>query len=279
MSEIKKLGGLMNLKGFDILSQKTPDILKFEDKEQICPKHGKVICYTTFFDDGTEEWSCPLCQEEKLAAEKKVEDEKQKEEAQRNRLQQISFYRDCNIEPEFYDKTLKDYVPKTPSQRKAKEVVEKMIMCGHGKVVLLGPNGVGKTALACAAVKELGGKIYSMYEISTMIRQSYTVKATRTELEIVNELASIPFLAIDELGRTKCSESELNWLSYILDKRHTRRLPFMLMTNGHFKSACENHGCPKCFENFLDNDILSRLRQDSSVVVIDGPDERRAKKA
>ena len=130
------------------------------------------------------------------------------------------------------------------------------------------------TMLASVAAKELGGKIYSMYEISAMIRQSYTVRAERSELDIVNELASIPFLAIDEMGRSKGSDTEQNWLSFILDKRHTRHLPFMLMSNAHFSENCPTHGCSKCFETFMDSDILSRLQEDSKIIQVEADDIR-----
>lgn len=187
------------------------------------------------------------------------------------------YLRSCNIEPEFFDYELKDYIPASKSQEKAKQAVEKMIAEKKGKVVLLGSNGTGKTMLASIAAKTLGGKLYTMYEISTMIRQSYTMKAEKSELEIVNELASIPFLAIDELGRTKGSETEQNWLSYILDKRHTRNLPFMLLSNSHLQKDCPQHGCPKCFQNFMDTDILSRLRQNSVIIVVSADDIRSKK--
>lgn len=197
--------------------------------------------------------------------------------AEHEKEERYKYFRSCNIEPEFFDYELKDFVPTSKSQEKAKTAVEKMITDKKGKVVLLGANGVGKTMLASIAAKTLGGKLYTMYEISTMIRQSYTVKAEKSELEIVNELASIPFLAIDELGRTKGSESEQNWLSYILDKRHTRNLPFMLLSNSHLIKDCPQKGCPKCFQNFMDTDILSRLRQNSVVIVISADDIRSEK--
>lgn len=233
-----------------------------------CDKHGEYKGIQTVYKNGiTVNSVCPKCKDEK----RKQEDDLVKEK-------HVQILKTMNIEPEFYDKTFDDFIPKNQSQEKALAVVKKMIAQKHGKVILLGSNGVGKTMLASIATKILGGKIYSMYEISTMIRQSYTVKADKSELEIVKELASVPFLAIDELGRTKCSDTEQNWLSYILDKRHTRNLPFMLMSNGHFKKFCKFGGCPKCFENFVDNDILSRLRQDSSIVVIEAPDERSNRK-
>ena len=98
--------------------------------------------------------------------------------------------------------------------------------------------------------------------------------AVKTELEIVQELASIPMLVIDEMGRSKGSEAELNWLSYILDKRHTRNLPFMLLTNTHLSRDCPKKGCDFCFERYVNNDVLSRLRQNSQIITIKAPDYR-----
>lgn len=233
-----------------------------------CDKHGSYEAECIVFNDGTNvQIECPICQKE-------YEIEFEKKEVEKNKLAQYEKYRKQNIEPEFFDKSFDDFISKTESQKKALEAVKKMVSEKHGKIVLIGANGVGKTMLASIATKKLGGMIYSMYEISVMIRQSYTIKANRSELEIVNELASVPFLAIDELGRTKGSETEQNWLSYILDKRHTRKLPFMLLSNGHFKKFCKEGGCPRCFENFVDNDVLSRLHEDSTVIMIDAPDNR-----
>ena len=116
-----------------------------------------------------------------------------------------------------------------------------------------------------------------MYEITTMIRQSYSARAEKTELEITKELASLPMLVIDEMGRTKGSDAELNWLSYILDKRHTRRLPFMILSNTHLSRDCPKKGCDSCFERFVNNDVLSRLRQETKIITIKAPDYRGRK--
>lgn len=237
---------------------------KTEKRTLICEKHGAYEADCLVFPDGGfRETACPKCLEIARKAEEAEKESKLREK-----------WKAQNIEPEFYGKSFDDFVPKTESQRLALEAVKRMVAEKHGKVVLLGANGVGKTMLASIACKELGGYIYSMYEISAMIRQSYTAKAVKSELEIVNELSSVPFLAIDELGRVKSTESVLDWLSAILDKRHTRNLPFMLMSNGHFRKFCKLGGCPKCFENMLDNDILSRLNQDGAIIAIEAPDAR-----
>lgn len=238
-----------------------------------CKKHGEVNGY--YFETSVEkEYVCPLCEEEARKAEKEAEIARQAEYLKKQRY---DTYRERNIEPEYWEKELKDYIPQTPEQEKALAAVNDMIAKKSGKVILLGSNGVGKTFLGSMAVKALDGKILSMYEITTMIRQSYSVKAERTELEIVQDLASIPMLVIDEMGRTKGSDAELNWLSYILDKRHTRNLPFMILTNTHLSRDCPKKGCDSCFERFVNNDVLSRLRENSKIITIKAPDYRARK--
>ena len=230
--------------------------------------HGKFKTIINVYDDGNEqhEKGCPECEKEW----ERLEKEQQEKEL-------LKHYENCNIEPEYYGKTLNDYEIKTPTQAEALKAAEDILNKKLGKLVLLGSHGVGKSMLASILANEMNGKIYSMYEISTMIRQSYTARAEKSELEIVKDLASIPFLAIDEVGRTNGSNSELNWLSYILDKRHVRKLPFMLISNGHLRRNCPDGGCDECFENYMDSDVISRLRQDSKVINIVADDYRAGK--
>jgi len=41
------------------------------------------------------------------------------------------------------------------------------------------------------------------------------------------------------------------------------------------KKQCKLGGCEKCVENLIDNDLLSRLQQDSAIIYINAPDERK----
>ena len=256
---------------------KTPKALfgvfKLSECEFECKKHGKVK--GLYFDRGNERiYRCPKCEKEEQQKEQEEELLRQTECLRKGR---IETYRKRNIEAEYWEKEITDFIPQTKEQKDALEAVKKMIAEKSGKIILLGSNGVGKTFLGSMAVKALGGKILSMYEITTMIRQSYSIRAEKTELEIVQDLASIPMLVIDEMGRTKGSDAELNWLSYILDKRHTRDLPFMILTNTHLSRDCPKKGCVGCFERFVNNDILSRLRQNSKIITIKAPDYRAKK--
>lgn len=265
------------IKGLNFTQFSYP-VVKIESKtevEKTCEKHGLYKAQVIKFVDGQSEVSgCPFCIEEEHMAEENL---RKLENKALTELKNLERCKAANIRPEFYNITLEDYKPKTNGQEFAKEAVRKMIETKSGKIVILGSNGVGKTMLSSIAAKELGGKIYKQYEIATMIRQSYSANSDKTEMEIVKELSEIPFLAIDEVGRTANSEAVQNWFSEILDERHSRNLPFMLTGNLHFRKNCTENGCSKCFENYFDNDILSRLRQNATIIVIKAPDERTDK--
>lgn len=242
-----------------------------------CEKHGDVKIEAVFFNGEAANVTCPLCDKE---AEEACRAQTEARKKQREREAFIALCKQERVEPEFYDKTLDNYQPKTESQQRAKAAVTKLIASQKGKIVLLGANGSGKSHLGNCAVKALGGKVYTAYEIGCMIRQSYSKLAKRTELEILEELAAIPLLFIDELDKNKVSTFQLSWLSYVLDKRHSRGLPFVLATNAHLSKDCPvgKAHCPDCFENFLGNDILSRLSQDSEIITMyDAPDYRRVR--
>lgn len=248
----------------------TFDKFKPVDCAFTCSKHGEVHGFYMMIGE-EKSYFCPECAKELAIQEQEKE---RKAEAERQKRALLNSYRERNIEPEYWDKEIKDFIPKTLDQKKALDAVNDLIKRKSGKVIILGGNGVGKTFLGSMVVKVLGGRILSMYEITTMIRQSYSPRAEKTELEIVNELATIPMLVIDEMGRTKGSDAELNWLSFILDKRHTRNLPFMILSNTHLSRDCHKKGCDGCFERFVNNDVLSRLRQNTKIITIKAPDFR-----
>jgi len=183
-----------------------------------------------------------------------------------------------NIEPLFYDATFDNFETPTEELRQAKETVLNLVKGETQQIIMTGKNGTGKTHLAVAALKELGGKIFSMYEITTRIRATYSVIATEHELTVVNELARLPLLVIDEIGRTKGSDAETNWLSYIIDKRHSRFLPTILISNKHVRKYCPDKakgGCKECLENYISDDIMSRINEGGILLQFSGEDWRK----
>ena len=237
-----------------------------------CEKHGDYTEQIIDISGFNFRTGCPACEKERDEIEHQ-EGIRQAQEAERERLESL------NIEPMYFDSTLDNFIAGSPEQIRALEYARAMVKDRAGKLVLLGSNGTGKTHLAVGIVRILGGAIFSMYEITTRIRASYVSGAKETELDIVDELARIPMLAIDEIGRTKGSDAETNWLSYIIDKRHTRGLPLMLISNKHARKTCPDGGCQNCLENYISEDIMSRLAEDGHLVNMIGEDYRRKKRA
>jgi DNA replication protein DnaC len=270
MDEIKTMDSMFS----NMLHFEEPKVVEECDKDAECAVHGKYQTHYIKFDNGSEIFEprfCPKCEEERIL-------EHRQREAEASRIMLLEDYRRRNISPEFFDKSLDDYVATTKGQKAALKAVEDIVSKRKGKLILIGTNGCGKTMLGNIAVKIMGGKIYTMYEIATRIRQSYIPGAKETELDILNELINEPLLVIDEVGRLKMSEAVQDWFSYVLDKRHTYNKPYFIIGNLHFKNDCEkkeNGGCPKCFENYFDTDILSRLTQDSIIIEIIANDHRR----
>ena len=237
-----------------------------------CEKHGDYTEQTADIFGISLHTGCPACEKEREEIEYQ-EGVRQAQEAERERLESL------NIEPMYFTSTLDNFIAGSPEQQRALSYAQAMVKDRAGKLVLLGSNGTGKTHLAVGIVRILGGAIYSMYEITTRIRASYVSGAKETELQIVDELARIPMLAIDEIGRTKGSDAETNWLSYIVDKRHARGLPLMLISNKHTRKTCPDGGCQNCLENYISEDIMSRLSEDGHLVNMTGEDYRRKKRA
>jgi DNA replication protein DnaC len=237
-----------------------------------CEKHGDYTEQTTDIFGFILRTGCPACEKE-LDEIEHQEEVRQAQKAERARLESL------NIEPMYFGSTLDNFIVGSPEQERALSYAQAMVKDRAGKLVLLGSNGTGKTHLAVGVVRELSGRLYSMYEITTRIRASYVSGAKETELDIVDELARIPMLAIDEIGRTKGSDAETNWLSYIIDKRHTRNLPLILISNKHTRKTCPDGGCQNCLENYISEDIMSRLAEDGHLVNMIGEDYRRKKRA
>ena len=238
-------------------------------EERICTKHGKYSAHISEIMGKTFETGCPECEKE-TDAQNRTDETKQAQE------ELIKRYKAMNIEREFYDATFENYIAETQNEKHALSTMQKIVAERKGKIILLGRNGSGKSHLMAVAVKTLGGYMYSMYEISTMIRQSYTTVAKESELDIVNRLASCSMLAIDEIGRTKGGEAEQNWLSYIIDKRHVRGLPLAMASNKLPRRLITDVSKDVPFESYIDSDILSRFQQDTEIItLIDSRDHRR----
>jgi len=216
--------------------------------------------------------TCPECENQYLENEKKI----LRKEYEELNIQKMELK---GIEPMYYESDFDNFSTETAEMVAAKKAVIELTENKTGKIVMIGKNGTGKTHLAIAALKRFKySHIYSMFEIGAIIRASYSKKDS-SELKVLNMFIDFDLLVIDELGRTKGSDSELNWLSYIIDKRHTRNKPIIIISNNHLKKDCPKDGnCNKCLENYIDTDMISRLVENGKIIKFTGKDFRRGKR-
>lgn len=232
-----------------------------------CDRHGNYESKELEIFGKRFESGCPLCEKEE---QERTTSELQEAE-KRMKLQQLQ---KRGIEPEFYDATLENYRAENESETAALRACKDLVAGKIQKVLLLGSNGTGKTHLGNAVAKKLGGVRITMYELSARIRQGYTTG--ECELDILDALLQYPVIVIDEIGRTKGSDAELNWLSYLIDKAHTRGIRMLLISNKHQAARLPKERKAEAIEFFLPNDAISRLRQHSVIVEVEGRDRRAA---
>ena len=150
----------------------------------------------------------------------------------------------CRIPPRYEHCLLHDFVPGTPSQRAAKERAERYVAgypflgADEGLGLLLtGGNGVGKTHLAVAILRELvqrknaRGQFWDFHELIREIKNSYDNETKTTELQVLEPVVEADVLVLDDLGAWKMTDWMNDTLSYILNSRYTARRPTILTTN------------------------------------------------
>lgn len=221
-----------------------------------------------------------------------VEKEEIKEKAIRKQNQEKShkeWLKKLNVKERYDNSTLQNYKPLNQSQSEALQACYKLQNKEITKLVLLGSNGLGKTHLASALVKANNGLLMTAYEMFATYRACFNANSKHTELDVINRLSTVPLLAIDEFGRTKGSEAEENFLSVIIDNRHSNDLPTLILSNLIRKRDCvffdannpdRCKSCQRndCLESRITKDVLSRLRENSSVVYMTGEDYRKQSK-
>jgi DNA replication protein DnaC len=178
------------------------------------------------------------------------------------------------IRPRHYSCTFDTFVPRDEEDRRSLEYCKRMAEARRGLIALIGNNGTGKTHLACATVREIGaGRIYKMIEVGMFIRAGF--EDGKSEQGQLDALVKLPFLAIDEADKSKRTDNEMNWLSYLIDERLERYRPTIIIANAHPKKNCTTATCDKCFESIMTPDVLDRFTQFGVIQYFSGESHRR----
>ena len=137
-------------------------------------------------------------------------------------------------------------------------------------IVFIGPTGVGKTGLATGLLlKALQNAHRGVFlRAQDLFDEMYASLADRTSRRLINRLARVDVLVIDEMGYLNLRPEQTNIFFKLMEERYRRR-PTIITTNLDYTE----------WGNFLGNKslvdaLLSRLRHQCHTVRIDGPSLR-----
>jgi DNA replication protein DnaC len=245
-----------------------------KEETLICGTHGRYAG-RAFTIDGTEHRTpCPVCAEER-AAELKLQEH---EDRQREYCRRFEL---MNIDERYKQAGFGNFIAGTPELKRhlaaARDFASRP-QKERGQILMVGGNGTGKTHLAAAVLIEIlkkdgtGGFFIKAKRMNAVIRSTIQkpvegyglLDGAKNDLEIVERLGKTPLLAIDEIGRDKGSDFNLNCFSDILDERYGRRLPTIFISN--FIDSIQNH---------FGADIMSRFTEEGTFMEFTGEDYRR----
>jgi DNA replication protein DnaC len=155
-------------------------------------------------------------------------------------------------------------------------------------LLLTGANGVGKTHLAVAVLRELveskgaRGQFWDFHELIREIKNSYNPETQQTELMVLEPVVEADVLLLDDLGAWKMTDWMNDTLFYILNSRYLAKRATLITTN--YPDADREKvmaADPLVRREYLVERIGQRLRsrlmEMCLVIGLDGPDWRRVR--
>ena len=137
-------------------------------------------------------------------------------------------------------------------------------------IVFIGPTGVGKTGLASGLLlKALQDGFRGQFvRAQDLFDEMYASLADRSSRKLINRLARLDLLVIDEMGYLNLKPEQTNIFFKLMEERYNRRST-MITTNLDYEEWHQFLGNRPMVEA-----LLSRLRHHCQTIRIDGPSLR-----
>jgi len=174
---------------------------------------------------------------------------------------------------------LSNFDDHTDSQRRALKLAARLVdqfpVVDKG-LLFYGENGVGKTHLAVALMKEAirrkGARamFFETRELLKTVRDTYNNQVDETELDVLRPVLEADLLVLDDIGAEKKSEWVEETLGLIVNTRYSERRVTVFTTNLRDSDNTE----PNSVALQLGLRIRSRLKEMCEWVEIAGPDTR-----
>ncbi len=151
-----------------------------------------------------------------------------------------------------------------------------------------GDNGVGKTHLAVAVLRELAegkgarGQFWDFHELIREIKSSYDPETKTTELQVLEPVVEMDVLLLDDLGAWKMTDWMNDTLFYILNSRYMAKRPTIITTNYQDVTreeaiAADSLRRKEFLVERIGQRLRSRLMEMCLVVRLQGADHRQAR--
>jgi DNA replication protein DnaC len=155
-------------------------------------------------------------------------------------------------------------------------------------LLFTGDNGVGKTHLAVAALRELvtgkgaRGRFWDFHELIREIKSSYDEQTRTSELQVLAPVVEADVLLLDDLGAWKLTDWMLDTLFFILNSRYMAKRATLITTNfpDAPPEAVARDGTLRRKEYLVERvgaRLRSRLVEMCVVVKMHGDDHRQAR--
>jgi DNA replication protein DnaC len=153
------------------------------------------------------------------------------------------------------------------SQRQIRTLAELDFLPKAENLVFIGPTAVGKTGLATGLLLKAmqNGHRGVFIMAQDLFDEMYASLADRSTRKLINRLARVDVLLIDEMGYLNIKPEQANIFFKLLHERY-RRKPTIITTNLDYPEWHSFLGNPKMVEA-----LLSRLRHRCHTIRIDGP--------
>lgn len=134
-------------------------------------------------------------------------------------------------------------------------------------IVFIGETAVGKTGLASAILRKAleNGYRGRFIKAQDLFDEMYESLADRSTRRLINHLANIDLLLIDEMGYLNLSKEQTNIFFRLMEERYNRKST-IITTNLDYDEWYDFLGNKKMVEA-----LLSRLRHHCRTIRIDGP--------
>jgi len=138
-------------------------------------------------------------------------------------------------------------------------------------IVFIGETAVGKTGLASAILRKAleNGYRGRFIKAQDLFDEMYESLADRSTRKLINHLANIDLLLIDEMGYLNLSPEQTNIFFRLMEERYNRKST-IITTNLNYDEWYDFLGNKKMVEA-----LLSRLRHHCRTIRIDGPPLRK----